>query len=586
VRSTAALACFLGASLGAISPAAGQDKAELALKARAVFKSYCHRCHNGEGSEGGNFDVLKDKTLTSAAGDDKPVIVSGKPAESLLWERAGVKKSMPPKKETLRPTDADLAVVKQWIEAGAPPYPTEEKTRQFIPLKVALAAVRDHLRDAEKEDRPYLRYFTLTHLYNNPRVPDGDLAVYRAALSKALNSLSWKTRIVLPKAIDKQQTIFAVDIRDLDWDRDHVWKALSVAYPYGLTYEGSPSPDIQKLDDDIRLLAGCKIPIMRADWLASVATRPPLYYALLKIPADAGDLERRLKVDVAANFRRATLARAAFVKSGVSEQNRLIERHEADYGAYWKSYDFKKGSAKATLTQLPLGPQFDRHPYPDLAFKHDGGEIICNLPNGLQAYMLVNGKDGRIDEGPIEVVNDALKTSGTNVIVCGLSCMACHKHGTVPPPKDVIRDGSAVFGDARRLVQRLYPEDKRMAELLKEDEERFLRAAEKATGPFLRVGADKDKAIRDLPEPVSEVARLYGLQELDLGMAACELGVEKADELRGMITGNKRLRELGLAPLLKDGGVLKRADWERGANSLMQRVARELELGSPNREVE
>ena len=581
------LALFLGAALLPPVGAAGQDKADLALRARAVLKTYCHRCHNGEGSEGGSFDVLKDKTLTAAAGDDKPVVVPGKPTESSLWRRAGEKKSMPPKSEALRPTDAELAVVRQWIDAGAPAYPAEKAAaRPPVPLKAALAAVRDDLRAAEREDRPYLRYFTLTHLHNNPGVPDADLAVYRAALSKALNSLSWKTRLVLPRAVDKDQTIFAIDLRDLDWDRDHSWRAVSAAYPYGLTYEGHPAPDVQKLDDDVRLLAGCKVPVVRADWFAAVATRPPLYHALLKIPGHAGELERRLKVDVADNFAKGKLARAAFIKSGVSEQNRLIERHEADYGAYWKSYDFKKGAARGSLTQFPLGPEFPRHPYPHLAFRHDGGEIIFSLPNGLQGYMLVNGKDERIDEGPIDVVNDRLKTSGTNAIVTGLSCMACHKHGPVAPPKDVVRNGSAVFGEARRLVQRLYPEDKRMAELLREDEDQFLRAAEKATGPFLRVGADKEKDFKAFPEPVSEAAQLYGLQELDLGMVACELGVESADLLKGMIAGNKRLRELGLAPLLADGGVLKRADWERGANSLMQRVARELELGSPNREID
>jgi hypothetical protein len=38
-------------------------------------------------------------------------------------------------------------------------------------------------------------------------------------------------------------------------------------------------------------------------------------------------------VDVLDNFLRHRLDRAGFVKSGVSEQNRLIERHEAAYGA-------------------------------------------------------------------------------------------------------------------------------------------------------------------------------------------------------------------------------------------------------------
>src|SRR5262245_23334617 len=127
----------------------------------------------------------------------------------------------------------------------------------------------------------------------------------------------------------------------------------------------------------------------------------------------ARDLERKLGVYVADNFKRDKLARAGFTASGVSGQNRMVERHESPYGAYWKSYDFKSNAGRGNLFRFPLGPAFAGNPYADQAFAHDGGEIIFNLPNGLQGYLLVNGKDGRIDEGPVEVVSDSLKTSGT-----------------------------------------------------------------------------------------------------------------------------------------------------------------------------
>jgi serine/threonine-protein kinase len=93
----------------------------------------------------------------------------------------------------------------------------------------------------------------------------------------------------------------------------------------------------------------------------------------------------------------------------------------------------------------------------------------------LQGYLLVNGKDERIDEGPIQVVSDPLKTSGTPAIVTGVSCMACHKHGTIPFT-DTVREGSAVFADAERHLKRLYPGAKKMGQLVREDEDRFLVA--------------------------------------------------------------------------------------------------------------
>ena len=69
--------------------------------------------------------------------------------------------------------------------------------------------------------------------------------------------------------------------------------------------------------------------------------------------------------------------------SGVSGQNRMVERHDAQFGAYWKSYDFKPNNTKSDLAQFPLGPVFKDHPFEKLAFEHDGGELIFNLPNGF-----------------------------------------------------------------------------------------------------------------------------------------------------------------------------------------------------------
>ena len=114
--------------------------------------------------------------------------------------------------------------------------------------------------------------------------------------------------------------------------------------------------------------------------------------------------------------------------------------------------------------------------------------------------------------------------------------------------------GAAVFG--RRAAEgRGAVREKNLLEQLKDDEKRFLQALEKATGPFLQVGADKEKPLTDsFPEPVGEIARLYGLLDLDLTMTACELGIEKPEELTDLIQRNKRLRELGLGPLAREGG--------------------------------
>ena len=161
--------------------------------------------------------------------------------------------------------------------------------------------------------------------------------------------------------------------------------------------------------------------------------------------------------------------------------------------------------------------------------------------------------------------------------------MACHRLGVVRF-KDTILDGLAVGGEARDKVQQLFPTQQSMDKLLAKDETRFLKALEEATGEFLKVGDDGGKAIRDFPEPIGPVARNY-LKDLGPAEVAAELGLADPKELTAMIRANAKLRQLGLAPLLK-GASIKRSEWdslEKRLLSTFQDAARELELGTPFR---
>jgi serine/threonine-protein kinase len=281
------------------------------------------------------------------------------------------------------------------------------------------------------------------------------------------------------------------------------------------------------------------------------------------------------------DFLEGRLRRAGFAESNVSSQNRLVDRHEIGSGAYWKSYDFKSNIDRGNLFLNPLGPQFPGNPFADQAFEQAGGEIIWSLPNGLQAYLLVDARGNRISRAPVEIVSDEQKGSGSPVIVNGLSCMTCHKQGMIRF-SDTVRDSLTVAGAARRKVQDLFPTKKDMDALLTEDEDRFLTALDRATGPFLRVGPDKDKKIGDFPEPIAAVVRSY-TRTLDVNEAAAELGLEPGT-LPGLLKGNARLRsDLGMGPLLARGGSIQREAWASLKNglSLFQKAALELELGTP-----
>ena len=70
-----------------------------------------------------------------------------------------------------------------------------------------------------------------------------------------------------------------------------------------------------------------KMPYVRADWFAFTASRPGMYEKLLKLAPDFNKLAKDEGVDLEANIQKFIAQRAGFQVSGVSRNNRLIERH-------------------------------------------------------------------------------------------------------------------------------------------------------------------------------------------------------------------------------------------------------------------
>jgi serine/threonine-protein kinase len=202
------------------------------------------------------------------------------------------------------------------------------------------------------------------------------------------------------------------------------------------------------------------------------------------------------------------------------------------------------------------------------------------LPNGLQGYLLVDKDDRRINDAPAQVVEDSKRTSGSGIIVNGLSCMACHQHGMLGGFRNVVQPHAALPAAAAAKVERLYREPAVMDGLLHHDEERFLDALTRTIGPFLQVEEDRSKEVRSLPEPIGPAVQRY-LRELDAQAVACELGLRDARQVRRLLTGQPALLRLGLGAVVQ-GEAIKREVWEQAEGaSLYQEAARALRLGSP-----
>src|SRR5438552_2871291 len=381
---------LVGFALFLITPhsSAAEDAKTLAARAQAILKTNCHRCHGQDGSvEGGMNYVIDLKALVA-----RRKVIPGSPARSRLFKRVtSADNPMPPEEEKVRPSKEEIAVLEQWIQGGAPEVSALARARAFLTAADVLRLIAADLRSFEPTRRPFLRYSTI-HQLHNAGLADGELQTYRHGLAKLINSVSWEPDLVVPQAVDPAQTIFRIDLRDYRWNAD-TWKRVLDFYPYGIVYNTPTARFVYTATE-------CDLPYVRADWFVVAASRPPLYHGLLQLPGNDQDLEHDLRIDVPTNLREERVVRAGFNGSGVSRNNRLIERHKTAYGAYWKSYDFAGNTERQNLFAHPLGPGKDA----DL-FKQDGGEIIFNLPNGLQAYMLVDGKGNRIDQGPTSIVS-------------------------------------------------------------------------------------------------------------------------------------------------------------------------------------
>src|SRR5207248_4777533 len=137
----------------------------------------CYRCHGQDGVFEGGMNFILDTAKLAA----RKKIVPGKPDESPLYLRV-VKGTMPPADEQPRPSVTDKAILKHWIEAGAPGTGAASASRTPITQADEYRAMLADLETMERRSRRFVRYFSLAHLYNLG-LSDDELQTYRNALS-------------------------------------------------------------------------------------------------------------------------------------------------------------------------------------------------------------------------------------------------------------------------------------------------------------------------------------------------------------------------------------------------------------------
>src|SRR5688572_6753724 len=127
-----------------------------------------------------------------------------------------------------------------------PAPPPAPATCNVGSLDDLLQSINVDLAARDADDRPFTRYVTLRDRAQELGC-GSELDGERAALSKLINSVSLNPVLEPPVPLDVDLTLFRIDLRDFDWDRDvtvgnqsftDVWEALIASVPSALELVG------------------------------------------------------------------------------------------------------------------------------------------------------------------------------------------------------------------------------------------------------------------------------------------------------------------------------------------------------------
>ena len=254
-----------------------QTPPDLNSKALTILEQNCGGCHGG--SDPYSFDVRDPASLLVAR-----VIQSGNASGSELIRRleAGI---MPlggyKGQRGVKLPAEDIQILREWIDAGGPESARLPRRvqRQFISESQVLTAIIRDLVSAPEADRPYLRYYSLANLWNSRDVEESELELYRMALSKLVNHLSWKKEIAQPRPLGSENTVLRIDLRNYGWTAE-TWQEIIASYPYGVERSG-----LSKEIDRVQRLSGVSLPYIRVDWFIANASTPPFITRFFGYPA-------------------------------------------------------------------------------------------------------------------------------------------------------------------------------------------------------------------------------------------------------------------------------------------------------------
>jgi hypothetical protein len=430
-------------------------------------------------------------------------------------------------------------------------------TRTSCPTHELNELISNDLDKQPAQTKSTTRYFSFFHL-ECQGLTQTQLKLNADALRKLVNSLHWNPEMVNLVPINDSKTVFRFQLKDAkthtqsSWGYNE-WQTILNRYPYQNYY----------LNSELKSISAKTLfqnPVIRGDWFLANGSTGVLYDALLGIPDNVHALESRLGVGRESAIQLGKAKRAGFSQSGVSINNRMIERHPTRFGAYWISYDFAAPTTQLAGSSVITVDEFKDLGSHPIDFKQDGGEVIFNLPNGMQGYMLIDSKGQKIQEGPIGIVKDPLRPN--SAVKNAVSCMRCHHEGIIEKEdtiRNIVTQNQGRYSDQDlKLVKKLYIEHPEMTTLMRQDQQRMKTALTKL-------------GITSSEDPLFDSASKYE-KDVTLPMAASELGLTPS-QITELINTNSNvgnlLRSLSDGLSGTDRGVFEATVKQTNADALV-----------------
>jgi mono/diheme cytochrome c family protein len=552
----------------------------LGQEVKEILQTNCGDCHIGQGSQG-DFGYLLD--VQELVNSKK--VIPGAKEDSQLYTRM-VGGTMPPafRRVIQTPTYGQIDQVGKWIDELQLEDPDGVcEPLEFMSVDEQIEAMQADIQSLDPvNEQPFTRYLTITYSSNAGECGRA-LQRQRYALFKGINSVSTNPVIGRPVPIDENETIYRIDIRDYNWDRDidleddgvvdfpDGWEAIvanndNATAAFMIEYQGDNA-------DDLKLDAGTNIPFMPVNVFLQATEFGDLYYTLIGGRANLFDFELEvLGIDTVAEIADNNLARAGFSNSGVSKQERVLNRFDSGVAGnqnYWISFDFDGGGGGEIEGEFVQNLSNESIFSDPLGFAFAGGEAIFSLPNGLQGYYVAAANGNRLATAPIGVVIDPAQNNG--LVTNGASCHSCHNAGMITFTDQVrqyVEENKRDFdNDTYEDVMEQYVSAAEFQRLMDQDSEVHIAAMERAGIP------------RKTPDAISRVYLDFQLGNVTLNVAAAEFGVTPEELERDLDLLNPELANLAVEGGYVDRNIMEEVFLE--SVCILQNVNENTPVGCP-----